>query len=82
MRLNDMLLRQLPNRSEDLLNIIRMHPHGIGTGEIMDALSMTRPSVSIRAKKLEELGLVRRAGKTPTDPRAVWLVNEGSEADK
>ena len=77
MRLDDKLSRQLPDKSEEVLNIIRMHPHGIGTGEIMNTLKMTRPSASKRVKKLEEIGLIRRVGKTPTDPRAVWLTHNG-----
>lgn len=76
MRLDDKLLRELPTKSEEVLNIIRPHPHGLGTGEIMENLDMTRPTINTRLKKLEEVGLIRREGKTPTDPRAVWLVNE------
>ncbi|MGI0134046.1 MAG: ATP-binding protein, partial [Candidatus Micrarchaeaceae archaeon] len=45
MRLDDKLLRELPSKSEEILNIVRLHPHGIGTGEIMGALEMTRPTV-------------------------------------
>lgn len=78
MRLDDALLRQLPTKSEEVLNIIRLHPNGLGTGEIMEYLDMTRPTINTRLKKLEEVGLIRREGKTPTDPRAVWLVNEKS----
>jgi ATP-dependent DNA helicase RecG len=77
MRLDDKLLRELPTKSEGVLNIIRLHPHGIGTGEIMGNLDMTRPTVNTRLKRLEDVGLIRREGKTPTDPRAVWVVNEG-----
>lgn len=76
MRLDDNLIRKLPTKSEEVLNIIRLHPHGLGTGEIMENLDMTRPTINTRLKKLEEVGLIRREGKTPTDPRAVWLVNE------
>lgn len=76
MRLDDKLLRKLPTKSEEVLNIIRLHPHGLGTGEVMEHLDMTRPTINTRLKKLEEVGLIRREGKTPTDPRAVWLVNE------
>lgn len=76
MRLDDKLLRELPTKSEEVLNIIRLHPHGLGTGEIMENLNMTRPTINTRLKKLEEVGLIRREGKTPTDPRAVWLVKE------
>lgn len=76
MRLDDRLLRELPTKSEEILNIIRLQPHGLGTGEIMEHLNMTRPTINLRLKKLEEVGLIRREGKTPTDPRAVWLINE------
>lgn len=76
MRLDKKLLRELPDRSESVLNIIRLHPHGLGTGQIMENLDMTRPTINIRLKKLEQVGLIRRQGKSPTDPRAVWLINE------
>ncbi len=76
MRLNDKLLRELPTKSEEVLNVIRLNPHGIGTGEIMDSLDMTRPTINTRLKKLEQVGLIRREGKSPTDPRATWLINE------
>ena len=76
MRLNDKLLRELPTKSEEVLNVIRLNPRGIGTGEIMDSLDMTRPTINTRLKKLEQVGLIRREGKSPTDPRATWLINE------
>ncbi len=76
MRLDDKLMEQLPTRSEDVLNVIRLSVHGIGTGEIMENLDMTRPTVNTRLKRLEQIGLIRRVGKSPTDPRAVWLVKE------
>ena len=76
MRLDDKLIRELPTKSEDILNIIRLNPRGIGTGEIMEILDMTRPTVNMRLRKLERVGLVRREAKSPTDPRATWLINE------
>lgn len=76
MRLNDELLKELPTKSEEVLNVIRLSPHGIGTGEIMENLDMTRPTINTRLKKLEQVGLIRREGKSPTDPRAIWLINE------
>lgn len=76
LRLDENLLRELPNRSEAVLNIIRLHPNGIGTGDIMDLLNMTRPTVSLRLQRLEEKGLIIRQGKSATDPRATWLIND------
>lgn len=76
LRLDEKLLRELPSRSESVLNVIRLHPNGIGTGEIMDVLGMTRPTVSLRLQRLEEKGLIIRHGKSATDPRAVWLIND------
>lgn len=76
MRLDDELLRELPSRSEEVLSIIRLRPHGIGAGEVVDNLNMTRSTANTRLKRLEEVGLIKRSGKTPTYPRAVWLVNE------
>lgn len=76
LRLDEKLLRELPSRSESVLNVIRLHPNGIGTGEIMDLLDMTRPTVSLRLQRLEERGLIIRHGKSATDPRAMWLIND------
>jgi ATP-dependent DNA helicase RecG len=76
MRLNDELARELPTKSEAVLNIIRLHKNGIGTGEIMEQLEMTRPTASLRLKKLEEKGLIEHIGKTSTDPRAIWVIAE------
>lgn len=75
LRLNKSLSSELPSRSEDVLNIIRLHPNGIGTGDIMLALNMTRPTASLRLQRLEKKGLIVRRGKSATDPRAVWLIN-------
>ena len=76
LRLDEKLLRELPSKSESVLNVVRLHPNGIGTGEIMDLLDMTRPTVSLRLQRLEEKGLIIRHGKSATDPRAVWLIND------
>ena len=76
LRLSDSLSNELPSRSEDVLNIIRLNPNGIGTGDIMSALNMTRPTASLRLQRLEEKGLIIRRGKSATDPRAVWLIND------
>lgn len=76
LRLSEALSNELPNRSEDVLNIIRLNPNGIGTGDIMTALNMTRPTVSLRLQRLEEKGLIIRRGKSAKDPRAVWLIND------
>lgn len=75
MRLGDELLSKLPKGSDLVLNTIRMSPNGMGTGEIMDKLVMSRPTISLRLKRLEEMGLVTHKGKSPTDPRAIWVLN-------
>ena len=54
-----------------MLSIIRLNPNGIGTGDIMVALSMTRSTASLRLQRLEEKGLIVRRGKSATDPRVV-----------
>ena len=76
LRLDKSLLDELPSRSEEILNVIRLHPSGIGTGDIMSALDMTRPTASLRLQRLESKGLITRSGKSATDPRAVWLIND------
>lgn len=76
MRLNKTLLDELPSGSEAVLNIIRLNKAGIGTGDIMEQLRMTRPTASLRLKKLKEKGLIEHIGKSNTDPRAVWRVRD------
>ena len=74
-RLSDELIRMMPKGAEAVYNVIRTNHNGVGTGEIMEILEMTRPTVTLRLKSLEQYGLVRHVGKSHTDPRAYWIAN-------
>ena len=44
----------------------------LSTGEIAEAIGMSRVTASNRLKKLQQAGLVIWTGKSPQDPRASW----------
>lgn len=64
---------RLPTRSRDILEILRTAGQ-LGTGEIVDAIDMGRPSVIRRLRALEEAGLIDWSGNSPKDPRAFWKI--------
>lgn len=64
---------RLPHGSRELLRLI--HEAGrLGTGDLADAVDLSRPAVLKRLKTLEQAGLVRWVGKSPKDPRAYWEI--------
>lgn len=71
-RLDPVLASRLPPRSQDVLDLLRATAGELGTGEIADALGMSRPTAMNRLKALQEEGLVLWIGKSARDPRAVW----------
>lgn len=44
----------------------------LSTGEVAEALGVSRITASERLKKLRDAGLVEWTGKSPKDPRASW----------
>jgi ATP-dependent DNA helicase RecG len=73
-RLNESLVKTLPVDSERVYNYIRTSADKLGTGDISELADMKRPTVLKRLNALERAGLIRRIGKSPTDPRAIWEV--------
>jgi ATP-dependent DNA helicase RecG len=71
-RLDPSVASRLPSRSQDVLDLLRATAAELGTGEIGEALGMSRPTVMKRLKALQEEGLVLWVGKSARDPRAVW----------
>ncbi|KFU75297.1 ATP-dependent DNA helicase RecG [Amycolatopsis lurida] len=69
---------QLPPDSQRVLEILRSAGGSLGTGDIVDELGMSRPATMTRLKALRKFGLVRRVGRSPQDPRAVWELLDGS----
>ncbi|MGW4521135.1 ATP-binding protein [Amycolatopsis sp. NPDC004378] len=76
--LDPRLAAQLPSGSQRVLAILRTAGGSLGTGDIVDALGLSRPATMTRLRALQKFGLVRRIGKSPQDPRAVWELIDGS----
>ncbi|HEX2040221.1 MAG TPA: ATP-binding protein [Acidimicrobiales bacterium] len=62
---------RLPSRAREAMEVIRQ-AGGIGTGDLADALGLSRPAAIKRLRALEQAGLIEWVGKTPKDPRAYW----------
>lgn len=65
---------RLPTGGRELVRMIR-EGERTSTGDLVDATGLSRPVVLKRLRALEELGLVERVGRSPTDPRAFWKLS-------
>lgn len=65
---------RLPQGSQRLLNILRSSDTPLGTGDIAEAMELSRPATKTRLKALEQEGYIRWSGKSSNDPRAVWVL--------
>jgi ATP-dependent DNA helicase RecG len=70
-RLSTKLGRELPSYSRTIMEVIRS-AGGISTGDIADAVGLSRPTTLKRLTVLQDAGLVEWVGKTSRDPRAYW----------
>ena len=77
-RLNPRLARLLPYGSQRILDTLRS-AGPLSTGDIADEIGMSRPATASRLKALESFELIRWSGKSPKDPRAVWILHEDEE---
>ncbi|MFY1634742.1 ATP-binding protein [Solwaraspora sp. WMMB335] len=75
-RIDPRTASRMPNGSQQVLNALRAAGAPLGTGELVELLGLSRPYVLVRLKALESEGFVRWSGKSPRDPRAVWLISE------
>lgn len=73
-RLDPTTLGRLPSRSQEVLDLLRSTGAELGTGEVAEALGMSRPTAMARLKALQDEGLVLWVGKSARDPRAVWRI--------
>lgn len=71
-RLDPVVASRLPNRSQDVLDLLRATSAELGTGEVAEQLGMSRPTAMARLRALQREGLVLWIGKSSRDPRAVW----------
>ncbi|HRW18936.1 MAG TPA: ATP-binding protein [Dermatophilaceae bacterium] len=72
--LPEALRRQLPRGSERILAVLRAAPTPLGTGEIMAASDLSRPTVKKALQLLRDAGYVTWTGASAKDPRATWTI--------
>lgn len=75
-RLDPRVEARLPSGSQRILDILRSAPNPLGTGDVAEALGMSRPWTIARLRALQTEGLVAWSGKSARDPRAVWILHE------
>ena len=62
---------QLPTRSREILRLLR-EGRRLGSGEIVEAMGLSRPAVLSRLRALQKAGLIEWVGHSKKDPRAYW----------
>ncbi len=75
-RLDPRTAARLPRGSQRVLDMLRTAESGLGTGDLADALGLSRPAMITRLRALESEDLIRWIGKSKKDPRAVWTLAE------
>lgn len=65
---------KLPRGARDTLDVLRRARHPLGTAEVLEFTSLSRPTVRRHLELLRTYGLVEWSGKSPNDPRATWRV--------
>ncbi|WP_204080284.1 ATP-binding protein [Mycobacterium riyadhense] len=73
-RLDPQVAQRLPKGSQAVLDLLRGAGAPMGTGEVADALKLSRPSATSRLQALRDEGLIQWIGKSPKDPRAAWTL--------
>lgn len=77
-RLDARLAARLPKGSQRVLDTMRAAERPLSTGDLAAALELSRPAVLTRLSALAEADQIRWVGKSKKDPRAVWVLNDGS----
>jgi ATP-dependent DNA helicase RecG len=72
--LNPEVAELLPSRSSEVMEHIRSSG-GLSTGDIADAIGLSKPATLTRLRALQEAGLIEWVGKSPKDPRAYWKLH-------
>jgi ATP-dependent DNA helicase RecG len=65
---------RLPPGGRQLVRLIRESERP-STGDLVDAVGLSRPVVLRRLRTLEALGLIERVGRSAKDPRAYWRLS-------
>lgn len=75
-RLDPEVAKRLPKGSQSVLDLLRGARAPMGTGEVAEALRMSRPTATSRLQALRDEGLIEWIGKSPNDPRAAWVIGD------
>ena len=70
------LEERLPEHARAITRTLRSAGR-MSTGEVKDALGVSRPVVQRELNVLREAGIVEWVGKSPKDPRAYWQLKTG-----
>lgn len=70
------LEERLPDNARVITRALRIAGR-MSTGEIKDALGVSRLTAQRELNALKEAGIVEWVGKSPTDPRAYWRLKTG-----
>lgn len=73
-RLPPEVAKRLPKGSQAVLDLLRGVRTPMSTGDIAEALRMSRPTATARLQALRDAGLIEWIGKSQNDPRAAWAV--------
>lgn len=73
--LPDDVRTSLSNGARHLLDVLRVEGRPLSTGQIVELVGVTRPTVLRYLAALRRHGLVVWEGQSPTDPRASWQLH-------
>jgi ATP-dependent DNA helicase RecG len=66
---------RLPRRSRLIMAALR-DAGQLSTGEVAEAIGVSRPTAASHLRALRDAGLIAWTGKSPNDPRASWSLSE------
>lgn len=73
--LPDDMKRNIGTTGLSILSVLRATPDGLSTGEVVDLLKVSRPTVLRYLTRLRDNKLIISTGKSPRDPRARWKLS-------
>lgn len=71
-RLDPGIMARLPRGAPAVLELLRRLDQRLGTGEIQEALGISRPTATKYLRALRDEHLVKWHGRSAQDPRATW----------
>lgn len=75
-RIDPAIEARLPRGALSVVETLRRAGQPLGTGELQELLSVSRPTLTKYLASLKDENLILWSGKSPKDPRAVWSVPE------